>query len=180
MSENIAEQRTKEPDEKFCASCGTAIKTAAEICPHCGVRQKSSGIIGFFSRKINAVKEKISNAKKAIDEEIAVETGISMPRKIAAIIVALSAGWTGLTGLGSLVAGRPRAGSAMLGIPFVLGMLTIFCLFMTFFSAIASIFVIGIPFFIFFGGMLLVVTPLFLTTYVGFYIADVMICIKAK
>jgi hypothetical protein len=180
VSENVKEERTKALDEKFCESCGVAIKTAAEICPHCGVRQKTSGIIAFFSRKINAVKEKISLAKKAIDEEVSIETGISMPRKIAAILVALSAGWTGITGLGSLVAGRPKAGSAMLGIPLVLGLLTVFCFIMTIISAIASIIVIGIPFFIFFGGMLMVVTPLFLTTYIGFYIADVMICIKAK
>jgi protein TonB len=32
-------QRTKGPDEKFCRSCGAIIKKAAEICPHCGVRQ---------------------------------------------------------------------------------------------------------------------------------------------
>jgi predicted RNA-binding Zn-ribbon protein involved in translation (DUF1610 family) len=30
---------TKEPDEKYCSDCGAAIKTRAEICPHCGVRQ---------------------------------------------------------------------------------------------------------------------------------------------
>lgn len=32
----------KEPDEKFCADCGQAIKKAAEICPHCGVRQMAT------------------------------------------------------------------------------------------------------------------------------------------
>ena len=31
--------RRKELDEKFCSSCGEAIKSAAEICPSCGVRQ---------------------------------------------------------------------------------------------------------------------------------------------
>ena len=29
------------PDEMYCSSCGKAIKKDAEICPHCGVRQKS-------------------------------------------------------------------------------------------------------------------------------------------
>jgi predicted RNA-binding Zn-ribbon protein involved in translation (DUF1610 family) len=33
---------TKGLDEKFCESCGQAIKKEAEICPKCGVRQKSS------------------------------------------------------------------------------------------------------------------------------------------
>jgi TM2 domain-containing membrane protein YozV len=32
--------RTKAADEKFCESCGEAIKLAAEICPKCGVRQQ--------------------------------------------------------------------------------------------------------------------------------------------
>lgn len=30
------------PDEQYCSSCGEVIKQEAEICPHCGVRQKSS------------------------------------------------------------------------------------------------------------------------------------------
>lgn len=30
------------PDEQYCASCGEVIKKEAEICPHCGVRQKSA------------------------------------------------------------------------------------------------------------------------------------------
>jgi hypothetical protein len=28
------------PDEAYCTSCGEAIKAEAEMCPHCGVRQK--------------------------------------------------------------------------------------------------------------------------------------------
>jgi TM2 domain-containing membrane protein YozV len=31
--------RSKAVDEKFCTSCGEAIKALAEICPKCGVRQ---------------------------------------------------------------------------------------------------------------------------------------------
>jgi hypothetical protein len=58
--------------------------------------------------------------------------------------------------------------------------LTVGCMVATFFSAIASIFVVGIPFFIVFGTLLTVLLPLFATTFIGFYIADVMICIKAK
>ena len=34
--------RFKGADEKFCASCGEAIKIRAEICPNCGVRQKGN------------------------------------------------------------------------------------------------------------------------------------------
>jgi serine/threonine protein kinase len=32
--------RDKAADESFCSSCGAIIKKEAEICPHCGVRQK--------------------------------------------------------------------------------------------------------------------------------------------
>lgn len=30
------------PDEVYCTSCGNTIKEAAEMCPHCGVRQKEA------------------------------------------------------------------------------------------------------------------------------------------
>ena len=30
----------KQVDEVYCSSCGAIIKQQAEICPHCGVRQK--------------------------------------------------------------------------------------------------------------------------------------------
>ena len=174
------EQQTKRIDEKFCESCGAIIKINSNICVKCGVQQNTGGIKGFFSNMINAVKSKISSAKKAIDEEMKIETGISMPHKIVAVIVALSAGWTGITGLGSIIAGRKKAGFAMLGIPLVLGVLTFCCLMATFFSALASIFIIGIPFFFFFGTLSIPLVPLALSTYIGFYIADVVICIKAK
>jgi TM2 domain-containing membrane protein YozV len=32
--------------EKYCSSCGEAIKEEAEICPECGVRQKASSASG--------------------------------------------------------------------------------------------------------------------------------------
>src|SRR3989338_1001378 len=35
-------KRQKGTDEVFCRSCGEAIKKEAEICPHCGVRQRGS------------------------------------------------------------------------------------------------------------------------------------------
>lgn len=34
--------REKKVDEKYCASCGSIIKKEAELCPHCGIRQKGS------------------------------------------------------------------------------------------------------------------------------------------
>lgn len=167
-------------DEKFCESCGKAINAAAVICPHCGVKQKTAGITGFFRRQTTAIKSKIAVARSAIDEEMHLETGITTPHKIVAIVVAACAGWFGVTGLGSIIAGRSKAGFAMLGLPLLLGVLTAGCMMATFFSAIASIFVVGIPFFIVFGTLLTVLLPLFATTFIGFYIADVMICIKAK
>lgn len=38
MSE-ISAAPSKAVDEKFCGDCATPIKSRAEICPHCGVRQ---------------------------------------------------------------------------------------------------------------------------------------------
>jgi len=35
-------KKGKGADEKFCSSCGEVIKKEAELCPHCGVRQKGS------------------------------------------------------------------------------------------------------------------------------------------
>jgi TM2 domain-containing membrane protein YozV/type II secretory pathway pseudopilin PulG len=39
-SSSSSAPRTKGADEKFCGSCGEAIKIQAEICPKCGVRQR--------------------------------------------------------------------------------------------------------------------------------------------
>lgn len=37
--------RTKGPDEEFCASCGEAIKQQAVICPNCGVKTETEGVL---------------------------------------------------------------------------------------------------------------------------------------
>lgn len=37
----MGEDRQKGLDEKFCSECGAIIKAKAEICPKCGVRQRS-------------------------------------------------------------------------------------------------------------------------------------------
>ena len=37
---------TKQADESFCSSCGEVIKSAAEICPKCGVRQQAAAATG--------------------------------------------------------------------------------------------------------------------------------------
>ena len=36
------EQVHKSSDERFCSECGAVIKARAEVCPKCGVRQKSA------------------------------------------------------------------------------------------------------------------------------------------
>ncbi|HPS59109.1 MAG TPA: TM2 domain-containing protein [Spirochaetota bacterium] len=41
----MSEQVIKQLDEKFCESCGSIIKKAAELCPKCGVRQRPAGVI---------------------------------------------------------------------------------------------------------------------------------------
>lgn len=38
-SDEYYDRRSKNADETFCQSCGAIIKSAAEICPKCGVRQ---------------------------------------------------------------------------------------------------------------------------------------------
>ncbi|MDR0878050.1 MAG: TM2 domain-containing protein [Treponema sp.] len=40
----MSDVHAKGPDEVFCSSCGAMIKKEAEICPHCGVRQKKAGV----------------------------------------------------------------------------------------------------------------------------------------
>jgi RNA polymerase subunit RPABC4/transcription elongation factor Spt4 len=47
----MSEVKTNAADEAFCASCGSIIKQAAEICPHCGVRQQKSGGGSEFSQE---------------------------------------------------------------------------------------------------------------------------------
>ena len=55
----MVDEKVKAPDEVFCKSCGEVIKSEAELCPKCGVRQSGSSdesslplllnvIIGFF------------------------------------------------------------------------------------------------------------------------------------
>ncbi|MEI6789676.1 MAG: NINE protein [Myxococcaceae bacterium] len=39
------EEATKALDEKFCSECGDIIKSKAEICPKCGVRQNNFGFV---------------------------------------------------------------------------------------------------------------------------------------
>lgn len=144
------------------------------------MKQKTAGIGGFVRKIVKGINDRIEVARSAIDEEMNLETGISTPHKVVAIAVACCAGWTGVTGLGSIIAGRYKAGSAMLGLPLFLAILTFACMTATLISAIASILWIGIPFFFLFGGLSLVLLPLFATTFFGFYVADVMICVKAK
>ena len=45
----------KESDEVFCRSCGKVIKKEAELCPHCGVRQKGYSEHTIGKSKVAAV-----------------------------------------------------------------------------------------------------------------------------
>lgn len=47
------QQRQKNVNEKFCSECGAIIKALAEICPHCGVRQRRAK-----TAKSNSEKDK--------------------------------------------------------------------------------------------------------------------------
>jgi len=66
-------KRDKKSDESYCSSCGEVIKKEAEICPKCGVRQKShshsegekskvvAGILGILLGGIGAHKFYLGN-----------------------------------------------------------------------------------------------------------------------
>jgi TM2 domain-containing membrane protein YozV len=41
IQENEHASIKPQPNEKFCSSCGAIVKIAAEICPKCGVRQRT-------------------------------------------------------------------------------------------------------------------------------------------
>ena len=56
INENV--EIVKSPDEIYCSSCGKPIKKEAEICPHCGVRNKNS----LSSSKINDGMRCMKNA----------------------------------------------------------------------------------------------------------------------
>lgn len=55
------DRRSKNADETFCQSCGAIIKTAAEVCPKCGVRQNPpvSQTMGSPSVVVNVGRESI-------------------------------------------------------------------------------------------------------------------------
>ena len=50
-----ASSRTPGPDEVYCRDCGSIIKERAEICPECGVRQRSGGLSGLDESGIAAI-----------------------------------------------------------------------------------------------------------------------------
>lgn len=50
-----ASSREPGPDEVYCRDCGSIIKERAEICPECGVRQRSAGLSSIDESGIAAV-----------------------------------------------------------------------------------------------------------------------------
>ena len=57
--------RTKNADERFCTECGEIIKSRAEICPKCGVRQLPNNTGNFGDPAPNG-KSRITAALLAI------------------------------------------------------------------------------------------------------------------
>ena len=53
----VAEQRSKGADEKFCSDCGGTIKAKAEICPKCGIRQSAAP--GAFNAQLQMEKARL-------------------------------------------------------------------------------------------------------------------------
>jgi len=62
--ETMENKKTKAADEKYCSDCGEVIKTKAEICPKCGVRQSSPP--SAFGSIANNGKSKIVAALLAL------------------------------------------------------------------------------------------------------------------
>ena len=58
-SDEHYDRRSKNSDETFCQSCGAIIKTAAEICPKCGVRQVSASTCATPYVTVNVGRESI-------------------------------------------------------------------------------------------------------------------------
>ena len=52
-------------DEKYCSSCGEIIKSKAEICPECGVRQEEENSNQSVDDLIDDVDDGISDEKLA-------------------------------------------------------------------------------------------------------------------
>lgn len=48
----VVTRRRKGADERFCGECGEIIKTRAEACPHCGVRQLSTGATPLIAKPV--------------------------------------------------------------------------------------------------------------------------------
>jgi len=48
----------KKDDEVYCSSCGELIKSEAEICPNCGVRQKQNKMSGIREYKLQELASK--------------------------------------------------------------------------------------------------------------------------
>jgi hypothetical protein len=69
------ERRTKSADEVFCASCGEPIKREAEICPHCGVRNRGAPAASRSRREVRPPEQGGSMLGDAIEYPVRGEEG---------------------------------------------------------------------------------------------------------
>ena len=85
----------KNADEVFCHSCGQIIKKEAEICPKCGVRQRSVSI--SFNKRVTAGILAILLGSFGVHKFYMGSTGLG--------ILYLCFFWTGLPGIAGLIEG---------------------------------------------------------------------------
>jgi hypothetical protein len=69
------EGRTKGVDEVFCSSCGEPIKREAEICPHCGVRNRRAPASSRSRREVRPPEQGGSMLGDAIEYPIRGDEG---------------------------------------------------------------------------------------------------------
>jgi len=89
MSSVSSNQNTLMADEKYCFSCGSVIKKAAEICPKCGVNQSTRSSTA-------AIDVYCTSCGKSIKKEAAIcpfcgvaQTNASQKNKVAAILLGI-------------------------------------------------------------------------------------------
>ncbi len=100
----MAETISKSPNEKYCTECGALIRTNAEICPKCGVRQSPSPSANSLDSVAPNGKSKLAAALFAL-----FLGGIGVHKfylgKIGWGIAYLLFCWTGIPAIAGLVEG---------------------------------------------------------------------------
>lgn len=66
------------PDEVFCTECGSAIKERAEICPECGVRQKTSPTEESVQQSQQGIKSLTQKRKYELEKKAGADKTVTI------------------------------------------------------------------------------------------------------